>query len=77
MKDWEDNIETNFVVRHAQQPVGYRHLDGPTFCPERPECRIRKEPISISVDANGNDSMASLDEGIVDGHGRSARNLMF
>jgi hypothetical protein len=77
MKHREDNIEANLVVHHAQHSVWYGHLDGTTFCPEGPECRIRKEPISTSIDAHGDDSMASLNEGIVDRHGRRARNLMF
>jgi hypothetical protein len=77
MKHREDDIETNFVVGHSQQSVGHRHLYRPTFCSERPKRRIRKEPISISVDPHRDDPMASLIEGIMDRHGRRARNLMF
>jgi hypothetical protein len=63
VKHGEDNVETDLMVRDAEQTIWYRHFDRTTLGPKRLEIRVRKKPVSFAIDSYRDHAVASLFKG--------------
>jgi hypothetical protein len=57
MENREHHIEFDPLATDLKNPIGNRHRHGPPFGAERLERGVGEEPIALSADANGDDTV--------------------